>query len=118
MLQIRRNKQAGFTKKFVRKTGGLKEVNVKRIGILTSGGDAPGMNACIRAVVRTAASSGVEIIGIKRGYTGLITNDLLPLSRNEVSNIIHTGVAGRALGRKQPVSVPGKIEGVSSRTRR
>jgi 6-phosphofructokinase 1 len=64
---------------------------MKRIGILTSGGDAPGMNACIRAAVRTAASIGGEIIGIKRGYTGLITNDVLPLSRNDVSNIIHAG---------------------------
>jgi 6-phosphofructokinase 1 len=64
---------------------------LKRIGILTSGGDAPGMNACIRAAVRTAASTGVEITGIRRGYTGLITNDIRPLSRNDVSNIIHTG---------------------------
>jgi len=64
---------------------------VKRIGILTSGGDAPGMNACIRAAVRTAMSQGVEIIGIKKGYTGLINNDMLPLTRNEVSNVIHTG---------------------------
>jgi 6-phosphofructokinase 1 len=69
----------------------LKEANVKRIGILTSGGDAPGMNACIRAAVRTAAASEVEIIGIKRGYTGLITNDMQSLSRNNVSNIIQTG---------------------------
>jgi 6-phosphofructokinase 1 len=64
---------------------------MKRIGILTSGGDAPGMNACIRAAARTAAASGVETVGIKRGYAGLITNEMLPLSRNDVSNIIHTG---------------------------
>lgn len=64
---------------------------MKRIGILTSGGDAPGMNAVIRAVLRTAAAIGVEIIGIKRGYLGLIANDMQPLSRNDVSNIIHTG---------------------------
>jgi 6-phosphofructokinase 1 len=64
---------------------------VKKIGILTSGGDAPGMNACIRAAVRAAITSGIEIIGIKRGFTGLITNDVIPLSRNDVSNIIHTG---------------------------
>jgi 6-phosphofructokinase 1 len=69
----------------------LKEVKMKRIGILTSGGDAPGMNACIRAAVRTGAASRVEIIGIKRGYTGLITNDMQSLSRNDVSNIIQTG---------------------------
>jgi 6-phosphofructokinase 1 len=64
---------------------------VKRIGILTSGGDAPGMNACIRAAVRTAIDKGMEITGIKRGYTGLITNEMSPLSRDDVSNIIHTG---------------------------
>ena len=64
---------------------------MKRIGILTSGGDAPGMNACIRAAVRVALSSGIEIMGVRRGYMGLITNDILPLTRDEVSNIIHTG---------------------------
>jgi 6-phosphofructokinase 1 len=64
---------------------------VKRIGILTSGGDAPGMNACIRAAVRTAIARGVEIIGVKRGYTGLITDEMSLLYRDDVSNIIHTG---------------------------
>jgi 6-phosphofructokinase 1 len=64
---------------------------VKRIGILTSGGDAPGMNACIRAAVRTALGAEVEIMGIKRGFAGLITNDMQLLSRDDVSNIIHTG---------------------------
>jgi 6-phosphofructokinase 1 len=61
------------------------------MGILTSGGDAPGMNACIRAAVRTALTSRIEIIGIRRGFRGLITNDMMPLSRNDVSNIIHRG---------------------------
>jgi 6-phosphofructokinase 1 len=64
---------------------------MKRIGILTSGGDAPGMNACIRAAVRTSIANGVEMTGVKRGYAGLVTNEMLPLSRNDVSNIIHTG---------------------------
>ena len=64
---------------------------MKRIGILTSGGDAPGMNACIRAAVRVAMANGIEIIGVKRGYTGLITGEMPLLSRNDVSNIIHTG---------------------------
>jgi 6-phosphofructokinase 1 len=64
---------------------------MKRIGILTSGGDAPGMNACIRAAVRTAAATEVEILGIKRGYTGLIKNDMQSLYRNDVSNIIQSG---------------------------
>jgi 6-phosphofructokinase 1 len=64
---------------------------MKRIGILTSGGDAPGMNACIRAVVRTALSSGLEIFGIRRGYCGLIAGDMAPMNRRAVSNIIHQG---------------------------
>ncbi len=64
---------------------------MKRIGILTSGGDAPGMNAVIRAAVRTAIVHGIEVIGIKRGYSGLITGEMFPLSRQDVSNIIGQG---------------------------
>lgn len=69
---------------------------VKRIGVLTSGGDAPGMNACIRAVVRTSLTNGVEVMGIKRGYAGFINGDITPLERISVSNIIHLG--GTILG--------------------
>jgi 6-phosphofructokinase 1 len=64
---------------------------MRRIGILTSGGDAPGMNACIRAAARVAGNAGIEILGIRRGFTGLIANDMFPISREDVSNIIHTG---------------------------
>ena len=64
---------------------------MKRIGILTSGGDAPGMNACIRAAARMAMTKDIEIIGIKRGFKGLINSDVMPLIRDEISNIIHTG---------------------------
>ncbi len=64
---------------------------MKRIGILTSGGDSPGMNACIRSAVRVAITYGIQIIGVKRGYMGLIANDIQSLSRNDVSNIVHTG---------------------------
>ena len=64
---------------------------MKRIGILTSGGDAPGMNACIRAATRMANNAGIELVGIKRGFTGLIADDMMPISRDDVSNIIHTG---------------------------
>ena len=52
----------------------------KRIGVLTSGGDAPGMNAAIRAVVRTALSHNVEVMGIYRGYSGLIDGDIKPFA--------------------------------------
>ncbi len=64
---------------------------VSGIGIITSGGDAPGMNACIRAVVRTALKKKMEIYGYLRGYCGLIEDDFITLKRFAVSNIIHTG---------------------------
>lgn len=67
-----------------------------RIGILTSGGDAPGMNAGLRAAVRAAAHTGVEIYGIQHGYSGLIEGDTVLLDRRFVSNIIHLG--GTVLG--------------------
>ena len=62
-----------------------------RIGVLTSGGDAPGMNAAVRAVVRTAIANGVEVAGIYRGYSGLISGDIKPLGLRDVSNIINKG---------------------------
>jgi 6-phosphofructokinase 1 len=64
---------------------------MKRIGILTSGGDAPGMNACIRAAVRTAMADNVEISGIRRGYAGLIEDDMSALDRKSIANIIYQG---------------------------
>ena len=64
---------------------------VKRIGVLTSGGDAPGMNACVRAVVRTAIYHGVECYGIRRGYNGLISGDIIKLDEKSVSHIINRG---------------------------
>ena len=64
---------------------------MKRIGILTSGGDAPGMNACIRAAVRTALAHNLAVAGIRRGYTGLIAADAVPLDRAAIRNTIHLG---------------------------
>lgn len=64
---------------------------MKRIGVLTSGGDSPGMNACIRAVVRGALSVGLEVYGIKRGYEGLIDGDIEEMNINSVADIIHRG---------------------------
>ena len=64
---------------------------VERIAVLTSGGDAPGMNAAIRAVVRTAIYKGLEIYGIRRGYQGLIEGDLFPMVSRSVANIIQRG---------------------------
>lgn len=64
---------------------------IKKIGVLTSGGDAPGMNAAVRAVVRTALSKGMEVFGIRRGYEGLITGDIIKMDERSVSDIIHRG---------------------------
>ena len=64
---------------------------MKTIGVLTSGGDAPGMNAAIRAVVRTAISLGMTVKGIRRGYNGLIDGDVIDLDLRSVSDIIHRG---------------------------
>ena len=64
---------------------------VKTIGVLTSGGDAPGMNAAIRAVVRTALAEGLKVKGIMRGYAGLIDEEIVDLDLRSVSDIIHRG---------------------------
>ncbi len=64
---------------------------IKRIGVLTSGGDAPGMNASVRAVVRTATYYGIECIGIRRGWQGLITSDFVKLSSESVGHILSRG---------------------------
>ncbi|QCI26002.1 6-phosphofructokinase [Buchnera aphidicola] len=64
---------------------------IKKIGVLTSGGDAPGMNAAIRSIVRTGLNEQLEIFGIYDGYLGLYQNRMIPLNRNSVSNIINRG---------------------------
>ena len=64
---------------------------MKKIGVLTSGGDAPGMNAAIRAVVRACAYHKIDCIGIYRGYEGLIEGDFEPLDARSVKNIINRG---------------------------
>ena len=66
-------------------------MSVKRIGVLTSGGDAPGMNPCVRAVVRTALYHGIECYGIRRGWNGLITGDIVRLDEKSVSHTINRG---------------------------
>ena len=69
---------------------------IKCIGVLTSGGDAPGMNAAIRAVVRKAISNGVTVKGIKRGYAGLLNEEIVDMQKQNVSDIIQRG--GTILG--------------------
>ena len=69
---------------------------IKTIGVLTSGGDAPGMNAAIRAVVRTAISRGIKVKGIKKGYQGLLNEEIIDMEAKHVSDIIQRG--GTVLG--------------------
>ncbi|HNE51510.1 MAG TPA: 6-phosphofructokinase, partial [Chitinophagales bacterium] len=64
---------------------------MKNIAVLTSGGDAPGMNACIRAVVRTAVSKSINVFGIKNGYEGLVDAEFITMDSRSVGNIIHRG---------------------------
>ncbi len=64
---------------------------MKKIGVLTAGGDAPGMNAAIRAVVRTSIYYGLKVVGIERGYEGLINNEVRPMDLSSVSGIINKG---------------------------
>ena len=64
---------------------------IKKIGVFTSGGDAPGMNAAIRAVVRTAVTNNVEVLGIMQGYIGMIDNKMVPLQMRDMANIIQRG---------------------------
>ncbi|HNA56555.1 MAG TPA: 6-phosphofructokinase, partial [Chitinophagales bacterium] len=64
---------------------------MKKIAVMTSGGDSPGMNACIRAVVRTGLYHGLEVYGIRRGYEGMIDGDFFKMESYHVSNIIQRG---------------------------
>lgn len=64
---------------------------MKKIAVLTSGGDAPGMNACIRSVIRACAHYDLEVFGIHRGYQGLIENEIHPMTTSSVANIIQMG---------------------------
>ncbi|NLW80521.1 MAG: ATP-dependent 6-phosphofructokinase, partial [Desulfovibrionales bacterium] len=65
--------------------------DLKKIAILTSGGDSPGMNAATRAAARTAIARGIEVVGIMRGFEGLLEGDFRPLGARDVGGIIHRG---------------------------
>ena len=67
------------------------EEKIQTIGVLTSGGDAPGMNAALRAVVRTGINAGFKVMGIRRGYAGLLSGDIEEMSLRSVSDILHRG---------------------------
>jgi 6-phosphofructokinase 1 len=80
--------------------------NIKRIAVFTSGGDAPGMNAALRAVVRTASFHDMHVYGIMRGYEGMIDGDLKRLERGDVGNIIHRGGTILKTARSQRFMTP------------
>lgn len=83
---------------------------MKRIAVVTSGGDAPGMNTAIRAVVRTAIFHGLEIMGIERGYKGLIDGQVHPLTRHSVSGIVNLGGTFLKTVRCEEMRTKGGIE--------
>ncbi|MDA1029348.1 MAG: 6-phosphofructokinase [Bacteroidetes bacterium] len=64
---------------------------IQKIGVFTSGGDAPGMNACLRAIVRKSVSIGLDVVGIRRGYQGMIEGDFVEMDSKSVSNIVQKG---------------------------
>ena len=64
---------------------------MKRIAILTSGGDAPGMNAVIRSITRSAIYEGLDVVGIQRGFLGVLEEDFISLTRRSVGNIVNKG---------------------------
>ncbi len=79
---------------------------MKKIGVLTSGGDSPGMNAAVRAVVRTAIYHELEVIGIRHGYAGLMQGDFLLMDRSSVADIIHRGGTILLSARSQEFRTP------------
>ena len=83
---------------------------IKKIGILTSGGDGPGMNAAIRSVVRCSLSNGLEVAGIIRGYQGLIDDEIIPLNHRSVSNIINRGGTILPTARSLEVKTPEGVQ--------
>jgi 6-phosphofructokinase 1 len=82
---------ANFTGQFVKYIDPMAMQKIKKIAVFTSGGDAPGMNACIRAVVRAGHFYKLEVAGIVKGYSGMISGDFREMGSNSVSNIIHRG---------------------------
>ena len=85
-----------------------------RVGILTGGGDCPGLNAVIRAVVRRASSEGTEIIGVKNGWRGLLEDDVIPLTRDSVTGILPRGGTILGTSRVNPENNPESIERIRS----
>lgn len=88
---------------------------MQKIAVLTSGGDAPGMNAAVRAVVRTAIYNGFEVVGIRRGYTGLMNEEFLPMSLGSVADTIQRGGTTLYTARCETFKTPeGQRQGADS----
>ena len=86
---------------------------MKRIAVLTSGGDAPGMNAAIRAVVRKAISEGMEVFGINRGYAGMVEGDIIPLTAQSVSDTLsHGGTFLQSARYPEFATLEGQLAGI------
>lgn len=88
-------------------------MTIKRIGVMTSGGDSPGMNACVRAVVRTATYHGLDVMGIYQGYSGMIRGEIRALSTRDVGGILQKGGTILQTARSQEFRTkPGQREAV------
>ena len=90
---------------------------IRRIGVLTSGGDAPGMNAAVRAVVRSAIANDVEVMGIYEGYKGLIEGNMRPFTMRDVSNIMTHGGTILYTARSKFFATPAGVEAAAERCR-
>ncbi len=91
---------------------------MKKIAVFTSGGDSPGMNACIRAVVRTAIYHNLEVVGIMHGYEGMIRNEFIPLGSKSVANIIQRGGTVLKTARsKKFLTIEGRQKAVENLTK-
>ena len=91
---------------------------LKSIAVLTSGGDAPGMNAAVRAVVRTGISYGMRVIGVLRGYNGLLNNDIMEMNLRTVSDIIHRGGTILYTARSPEFNTPAGVQKAADNCRK
>ncbi len=90
---------------------------IKRIAVLTSGGDAPGMNAAVRAVARTALGRGLEVYGIRHGYNGLLNGDIIEMNLRSVSDIIHRGGTALFTARSPEFNTPQGVQKAANNCR-
>ena len=92
-------------------------MSTKKIAVLTSGGDAPGMNAAVRAVVRTAISFGMDVYGIRHGYNGLLAGEVEKMELRSVSNIIQHGGTSLLTARSPKFNTPEGVKAAADKCR-